>query len=168
MYFFCFSNIFLAAKLSKWRLFWLQNENGCGRLDFCATTFFFSKINVTFLDVWMILIELFDISVSFRFQNFPRTNFSRYGGLYGLSPQKMHFNVLNRINIYDISLVQNECYDFLFQNIYEFVRIFLSFKCHFFIATPYQLLYKKFLTFKFVLNKRIWSAYYLLQKGFSI
>ena len=84
MHFFCFLNIFLAAKLSKWWLFWVQNENGRGGLDFCATTFFFSKINVTFLDVWMILIELFDISVSFRFQNFPRTNFSRYGGLYGL------------------------------------------------------------------------------------
>ena len=53
-------------------------------LDFCATTFFFSKINATFLDVWMILIELFDISVKFWFQNFPRTNFSRYGGLYVL------------------------------------------------------------------------------------
>ena len=32
----------------------------------------------------MILIELFDISVSFQFQNFPRTNFSRYEGLYDL------------------------------------------------------------------------------------
>ena len=83
MHFFCFLNIFLAAKLREWRLFWVKNENGHGGLDFCATTSFFSKINVTFLDVWMILIELFDISVSFRFQNFPRTNFSRYGGLYG-------------------------------------------------------------------------------------
>ena len=84
MHFFYFLNIFLDAKLSEWRLFWAQNENGRGRLDFCATTSFFSKINVTFLDVWMILIELFDISVSFQFQNFPRTNFSRYGGLYDL------------------------------------------------------------------------------------
>ena len=82
LHFFCFINILLAAKLSEWRLFWVQNENGRGGLDFCATTSFFSKINVTFLDVWMILVELFDISVSFRFQNFPRTNFSRYGGLY--------------------------------------------------------------------------------------
>ena len=56
MYFFCFLNIFLAAKLSEWRLFWVQNENGRGRLDFWATTFFFGKINVTFLDVRMILI----------------------------------------------------------------------------------------------------------------
>ena len=31
-----------------------------------------------------LLIELFDSSVSFRFQNFSRTNFSRYWGLYGL------------------------------------------------------------------------------------
>ena len=83
MHFFCFLNILLATKLSEWRLFWVQNENGRGGLDFCATTSFFSKINVTFLDVWMIFIEVFDISVSFRFQNFPQTNFSRYGGLYG-------------------------------------------------------------------------------------
>ena len=48
-------------------------------------TLFFSKINVTFLAVWMKLIELYDTSVSFRFQNFPLTNFSRYGGLYGLA-----------------------------------------------------------------------------------
>ena len=32
----------------------------------------------------MILIGLFDTSVSFRFQNLPGTYFSRYGGLYGL------------------------------------------------------------------------------------
>ena len=32
----------------------------------------------------MILIGLFDTSISFRFQNFPQTNFSRFGGLYAL------------------------------------------------------------------------------------
>ena len=94
-YFFCFLNISLAAKLSEWQLFWVQNENGHSGLDFCATTYFFSKINVTFPDVWMILIELFDISISFWFQNFPRTNFSRYGGLYALSNSSdifLHFS----------------------------------------------------------------------------
>ena len=85
MYFFCFLNIFLAVKLMEWRLSRFQNENGRGRLDFCATTFFFSKINVIFLDVWMILIGLFCISIIFQFQNFPQTNFSRYGGLYRLT-----------------------------------------------------------------------------------
>ena len=33
----------------------------------------------------MILVGLFDISISFQFQNFPWTNFSKFGGLFGLS-----------------------------------------------------------------------------------
>ena len=81
LYFCVFLNIFPATKLSQWWLFWVQNENGRDRLDFGATTFFFSKIKITFLDIWMILMKLFDISISFRFQNFPK-NLSRYGGLY--------------------------------------------------------------------------------------
>ena len=85
MNFFWFLNIFLPPKLSKLWLFWVQNENGRGGLDFWATTFFFSKINVTFLDVWMIFIGLFDTSISFQFQNFQKAEFSRYAGLYALS-----------------------------------------------------------------------------------
>jgi len=79
-----FGGIFLAEKLTQNRLFWVQNENKHGKLDFGVKTTLFSKINTTFLDVWMILLGLFDISISFRFQSFPRTYFSRYGGLYGI------------------------------------------------------------------------------------
>ena len=32
----------------------------------------------------LLLIGIFDTSISFQFQNFPQTNFSRFGGLYGL------------------------------------------------------------------------------------
>ena len=73
----CKTEQMMAILSSKWKWAW--------RAWFMCHNLFFSKISVTFLDVWMILIELFDILVSFRFQNFPRTNFSRYGGLYGLS-----------------------------------------------------------------------------------
>ena len=82
LHFFCFLNIFLAAKLTECWLFWVQNENGHGKLDFCATTLFFSTINTTFLDVWMIFIGLFDSSIGFRFQNFFGADFSRYWELY--------------------------------------------------------------------------------------
>ena len=40
--------IFLAWKLSECQLFWVQNANGWYKLDLCATTLFFSKINATF------------------------------------------------------------------------------------------------------------------------
>ena len=33
----------------------------------------------------MILVELFDTSINFQFQNFLKAEFSRYGGLYALA-----------------------------------------------------------------------------------
>ena len=73
-YFFCekrFFKFFVAAKLSKLRLFWVQNTNGCGTPNFWATHFYFSKF-VQLLKIFKSCYLCFLISLLvFDFQIFP-------------------------------------------------------------------------------------------------